>query len=58
LTDDEELNRETVRAFRPGIGEVAKLAARHFKVELAAIKISQSGRVDENIPRWVVMYLA
>jgi len=58
LTDEEELNRENVRAFRPAIDEVAESIARHFNVELETIKISEEGRVDENIPHWVVMYLA
>jgi chromosomal replication initiation ATPase DnaA len=31
---------------------------RHFKVDINNITRSQRGRVDENIPRWVVMYLA
>jgi len=58
LTNEEELSRETVRAFRPSMSEVAESVARRFKVELETIKISQRGRVAENIPRWVVMYLA
>ena len=58
LTNEEELSRATVRAFRPSMSEVAESVAKHFKVELQTIKISQRGRVDENIPRWVVMYLA
>jgi len=37
---------------------VAESVARHFNVELETIKISQEGRVDDNIPHWVVMYLA
>ena len=30
----------------------------HFKVDTDSITRSQRGRVDENIPRWVVMHLA
>ena len=34
------------------------MVAKRFKVDSKTITISQRGRVDDNIPRWVVMYLA
>lgn len=56
--DEDDLNRESVQFFRPGIGEIAETVAKSFKVDVDTIKKSQRGRVGENIPRWVVMYLA
>ncbi|MGD8568363.1 MAG: hypothetical protein PVJ39_09770 [Gammaproteobacteria bacterium] len=32
--------------------------ARDFKVNVDSITRRQRGRVDENIPRWVIMYFA
>lgn len=55
---DEEINQKTLQFLRPGIDQIAASVAGHFKVDLDVIKKSQRGRVDENIPRWVVMYLA
>ncbi len=49
---------EDLRFFRPGIEEVTKMVARYFKVDSADIKENQQGKSVENIPRWVVMYLA
>jgi len=57
-TDDSEINRETLRSFRPDISQVTASVARRFKVDPSTITISQRGRVADNIPRWVVMYLA
>jgi len=57
-TDEGELNRKTIQSFRPTIGQVTGSVARHFKVDADTITKSQRGRVDENIARWVAMYLA
>ena len=57
-TDESELHRETIQYFRPTIEQVTASVARHFKVDADGITKSQRGHVDENIPRWVVMYLA
>ena len=57
-TDESELHRKTIQYFRPTIEQVTASVARHFKVDADGITKSQRGHVDENIPRWVVMYLA
>ena len=41
-----------------GIDQVSESVGRYFKVNLGSIVISQRGRVDENIPRWLLMYFA
>ncbi|MDT8452691.1 MAG: hypothetical protein RQ936_08115, partial [Gammaproteobacteria bacterium] len=56
-TDEDELGRETIRFFRPSIDELTESVARHFKVDPNTIKTGQRGRSNENIPRWLVMYL-
>jgi len=38
--------------------EIVKQAAKSFKVSELSILKSQRGRVQNNIPRWVVMYLS
>jgi len=43
LTDENQLSRETVRAFRPSIDEVAESVAEHFNVDLGSIIICQCG---------------
>lgn len=57
-TDESELSRKTIQSFRPTIEQVIESVVRQFKVDADSITRSQRGRVDENIPRWVVMYLA
>ncbi len=55
---EEEISRTTLQFFRPGIDQVTESVAKHFKVDFESIIISQRGKVNENIPRWVVMYMA
>ena len=57
-TDAKELNRETLQFFRPGIEQITETVARCFKVDPKTIINNQRERVNENIPRWVVMYIA
>lgn len=57
-TDESELNRKTIQSFRPNFDQVMDTVARHFKVNVDSIIRPQRGRVGENIPRWVIMYLA
>lgn len=57
-TDESELSRKTIQSFRPDLDQVMDMVARHFKVNVDSITRCQRGRVDENIPRWVIMYLA
>jgi chromosomal replication initiation ATPase DnaA len=51
------LNRKTIQSFHPTFEQVVDSVARQFKVDVESITRSQRGRVDENIPRWIVMYL-
>jgi REP element-mobilizing transposase RayT len=57
-TDESELDRKTIQSFRPPIEQVIDSVAKHFKVDADSITRSQRGRVNENIPRWIVTYLA
>ncbi|MCP4127152.1 MAG: hypothetical protein GY753_08835 [Gammaproteobacteria bacterium] len=56
--DDPEIDQKALKYFRPDIDQVTDSIARYFKVSRESIMISQRGRVEENIPRWMVMYLA
>jgi len=56
--NDAEINRVDLQSFRPGIDQITESVARHFKVDADTITVSRRGIVNENIPRWVVMYLA
>ncbi len=58
LSDDPEIDQNALKYFRPGIDQVTDSVARYFKVSRESIMNSQRGRVDENIPRWLVMYFA
>jgi len=46
------------RLFRPSIDEIIERVAKAFKVTRESILTSQRGRVPNNIPRWVAMYLS
>jgi len=56
--NDREISQEALRFFRPGIEELTEQVAKCFKVSPDTMTTSQRGRVGDNIPRWVVMYLA
>ena len=56
-TDESDISRETLRHFRPGIDELVDRVASRFKVSTDSILTSRHGRVHDNIPRWVAMYL-
>jgi len=58
LVDETELTREAVRFFRPDITQVIESVAQKFSVDIDTITTSRRGRVEDNIPRWLVMYLA
>jgi len=56
-TDDNEVSKSSLQQFRPNIDEVMKSVAKDFGVELLSLTESQRGRREDNVPRWVVMYL-
>jgi putative transposase len=58
LVDDTEITREADRFFRPDITQVSESVAQKFSVDIDTITTSRRGRVEDNIPRWLVMYLA
>ena len=43
--------------FRPNIDQVMETVLEVFAVDITSITGNQRGRREENIPRWVVMYL-
>ena len=57
-TDKYALTKEIQKIFRPSIESIISKTSRHFKVSKKSITQSQRGRVKNNIPRWVAMYLA
>ncbi len=57
-TDVAAISGETIKQFKPSLDTMAASIAQHFGVEVDSITASRRGRVDENIPRWVLMYLA
>ena len=57
-TEESELSRQTRQIFRPSIAAVIDCVSRQFNVTKESIRMSQRGRVTNNIPRWVSMYLA
>jgi len=56
-TADNEVNQKTLQHFRPNIEQIINAVLDEFGVELDSIIGSQRGRREDNIPRWVVMYL-
>jgi chromosomal replication initiation ATPase DnaA len=44
--------------FRPGFYEIVEKVGGEFKVSKDSILISQRGRTQNNLPRWVAMYIA
>lgn len=57
-TGDEVVNRQVLQQLRPGFDEVTEAVLKAFSVGLSSISGSQRGRREDNIPRWVIMYLA
>jgi len=58
LTDDASISREISHIFRPSIDEIVEKVASQFKTDPAVILVNERGRVTNNIPRWVSMYLS
>ena len=57
-SDDVEIDQIALKQFRPDINQITETVARYFGVSRENIITSQRGRVAENLPRWLVMYLA
>ena len=57
-SENQELDQKALNHFRPNIDQVTESVAGFFKVSRESIVFGRRGRVDENIPRWLVMYLA
>ena len=57
-TDDTVVSKGILKRFRPGLSEIATQISNHFGVDADTLTRDQRGRADENIPRWVFMYIA
>ena len=57
-TNERAITKEMQKLFRPSVEKIIKKTSYHFKVSKKSITQSQRGRVGNNIPRWVAMYLA
>jgi len=58
LTDEASISRETSHIFHPSIDDIVEKVASQFKTDSAVILKNERGRVTNNIPRWVSMYLS
>ena len=56
-TDEQAITKDTQQFFRPGIDDIIENVVTEFKVNKGSILNSSRGRINNNIPRWVVMYL-
>jgi REP element-mobilizing transposase RayT len=56
--DESSVSAVEINYFRPTIKEVVDTVATSFNVEVSSIISSQRGRVSNNIPRWVAMFLS
>ena len=57
-TDEFSVTKQSLQILRPGFDEIIKGVAKEFKVSKESIIKSQRGRVANNMPRWVTMYMA
>jgi len=57
-TDEMVVSKEVLKQFRPGLPEIATLIANHFGVDADTLTGNRRGLAEENIPRWVLMYVA
>ncbi|MCP4237823.1 MAG: hypothetical protein GY770_30355 [Aestuariibacter sp.] len=57
-SEDPEIDQTALKQFRPDIKQISETVAQYFQVSPESIQTSKRGRVEENIPRWLVMYLA
>jgi REP element-mobilizing transposase RayT len=56
--DESSVSALAINYFRPAISEIITNVAESFKVEVSSIISSQRGRVANNIPRWVALFLS
>jgi len=52
------VSKQAIQLFQPPISDIVTQAAKTFKVNELSILKSCRGRVKNNIPRWVAMYLS
>lgn len=57
-TESEAVSRRELRHFRPTLEQLAESVAKSYGVAVDRVVTSQRGRVQENVPRWILMYLA
>lgn len=57
-TEETSLSKQTIQLFRPTIEDIVAQVAKTFKVSETSILKSLRGRVQNNIPRWVALYLS
>jgi len=58
VTDEASVSKQVIQSFRPTMDEIVMRVAKTFKVSVASILMNQRGRVKNNIPRWVALYLS
>ncbi len=57
-TDESEVTKQDLQCFRPKIDEIINHVAGVFNVSESSIRLSQRGRVDNNVARWVALYIS
>ncbi len=57
-TSDADVSVKELTAFRLTIEQITQSVAFHFGVNVDTIKSTERGKAIENLPRWVVKYLA
>jgi len=57
-TEESSITKESIRLFRPSINEIVTQVAKKFSTSNESIINSSRGRVKNNIPRWVGLYLS
>jgi len=56
--DESSVSKVAINYFRPAMNEIIEKVAKSFKVTASSIISSQRGRVANNIPRWVALFLS
>jgi chromosomal replication initiation ATPase DnaA len=57
-TDEAEITNKVRRSFKADIDTIIQQVAEGFMVSEQSIKQSQRGRVENNVARWVAMYIS
>ncbi len=57
ITNDEEVTKEELSSLRPGLDEITDRVCEAFGVDKNSILTGRRGVTENNIPRWVAMYL-